>query len=234
MAELIVALDGLSGAEALDLVERIGGVGSLYKVGLELYTRSGPPVVQALGERGKRVFLDLKLHDIPHTVAGAVRAAAAMDVEMLTVHASGGSGMLDAAREASGGRVKILAVTLLTSLAADDVESVWGREIHSIRDEVARLADLAREAELDGLVASALEASWLRRSVGPNFLLVTPGIRSAGEDRGDQMRVATPAEAVVAGSDYLVVGRPVTRAADPRAAVLALREEIAAAETAGH
>jgi len=229
MAELIVALDGMSAEEALALVDRVGEACGFYKVGLELYTRGGPDVVRALGERDRRVFLDLKLYDIPNTVAGAVRSAAGLDVELLTVHVAGGPRMLEAAREAAKERVKLVAVTLLTSLGASEVEVVWGREIDSVRDEVARLAELAREAGMDGLVASALEASWLRRSVPSDLLLVTPGIRPAGADREDQRRVATPAEAVAAGADYLVVGRPVTRAPDPRAAVLSLSEEIAAA-----
>ncbi|MCG6987085.1 MAG: orotidine-5'-phosphate decarboxylase [Gemmatimonadetes bacterium] len=229
MAELIVALDGMSAEEALALVDRVGDACGFYKVGLELYTRGGPDVVRALGERDRRVFLDLKLYDIPNTVAGAVRSAAGLDVELLTVHVAGGPRMLEAAREAAKERVKLVAVTLLTSLGASEVEVVWGREIDSVRDEVARLAELARNAGMDGLVASALEASWLRRSVPSDLLLVTPGIRPAGADRGDQRRVATPAEAVAAGADYLVVGRPVTRAPDPRAAVLSLSEEIAAA-----
>jgi orotidine-5'-phosphate decarboxylase len=229
MAELIVALDGMSAEEALALVDRVGDACAFYKVGLELYTRAGPDVVRALGERDRRVFLDLKLHDIPNTVAGAVRSAVGLDVELLTVHVAGGPRMLEAAREAAKERVKLVAVTLLTSLGASEVEAVWGREIDSVRDEVARLAELAREAGMDGLVASALEASWLRRTVPADLFLVTPGIRRAGADRGDQTRVATPAEAVAAGADYLVVGRPVTRAPDPRAAVLSLSEEIAAA-----
>jgi orotidine-5'-phosphate decarboxylase len=229
MAELIVALDGMSAEEALGLVDRVGDACAFYKVGVELYTRGGPDVVRALKARDKKVFLDLKLHDIPNTVAGAVRGADDLDVELLTVHAAGGPTMLEAAREAAEGRVKLVAVTLLTSLGASDVEAVWGREIDSIRDEVARLAELSREAGMDGLVASALEASWLRRTVASDLLLVVPGIRPVGEDQGDQKRVATPADAVAAGADYLVVGRPVTRAPDPRTAVLSLTDEIAAA-----
>lgn len=233
MAELIVALDGMSEKEALDLVDRVGGAGSFYKVGLELYTRAGPGVVRALAHRRKRVFLDLKLHDIPHTVAGAVEAAVDLDVEMLTVHAAGGPRMLEAARETAQGRVKLVAVTILTSLSAADVQVIWGREVPSIQAEVGRLAELARDSGMNGLVTSALEASWLRRSMAADLILVTPGIRPAGEDRSDQKRVATPADAVAAGADYLVVGRPVTRAADPRAAVMSLTEEIARAEAEG-
>jgi orotidine-5'-phosphate decarboxylase len=229
MAEIIVALDGVSGREALVLVDRIGEVGSFYKVGVDLLTRAGPAVVRDLRERGKRVFLDLKLHDLPGTVADAVTAAAELDIELLTVHASGGPGMLAAARDASSGRVKLVAVTLLTSLSPDEVDVVWGRDIHSIRDEVARLAEFARDTGMDGVLASPLETSWLRRSVGNDLLVVTPGIRPAGKDHGNQTWVATPAEAVAAGADYLVIGRPVTRAADPRATLTELAADVARA-----
>ncbi|GMV07929.1 MAG: orotidine 5'-phosphate decarboxylase [Gemmatimonadota bacterium] len=229
MAEIILPLDQPSAEEALALVDLLGEPAGFYKVGLELYTRAGPEVVRELRRREKRVFLDLKLHDIPNTVAGAVRAAMALDVQLLTLHASGGTSMLEAARDAAEGRVKLLGVTLLTSLTAAEVEGVWGREIASIRDEVGRLAGVVHASGLDGVVASALEASWIRRSLEPPFLVVTPGIRPAGTDRGDQRRVATPADAVAAGSDYLVVGRPVTQAEDPRAALAALLAEVEAA-----
>ncbi len=230
MAEIIVALDHASDGEALALVDDLGSRGTFYKVGLELFTRAGPSVVRALHERGKRTFLDLKLHDIPNTVAGAVRAAASLDVELLTLHAGGGVPMLRAAVEAAEGRVKLLGVTILTSLTPSDVELVWGREIRSIRDEVGRLAELASSAELDGVVASAVEAGWLRPALGDDKLIVTPGIRPRGTDPGDQKRVASPADAVAAGADYLVVGRPVTQAEDPAAAFDALLAEVAAAE----
>jgi orotidine-5'-phosphate decarboxylase len=230
MAEIIVALDHRSDAEALELVDRLGDAGTFYKVGLELYTRGGPDVVGALRDRGKRTFLDLKLHDIPNTVAGAVRAAASLEVDLLTVHTGGGVPMLQAAVEAAEGRVRLLGVTILTSLSPSDVELVWGREIRSIRDEVIRLAELASGAELDGVVASAVEAGWLRPALGEDMLIVTPGIRPVGVDPGDQKRVASPADAVAAGADYLVVGRPVTQARDPAEALDALLAEIAAAE----
>jgi orotidine-5'-phosphate decarboxylase len=229
MAEIIIPLDHPSAGEAMALVELLGAGADFYKVGLELYAVAGPPVVHELRRRGKRVFLDLKLHDIPNTVAGAVRAAAAMDVDLLTLHAAGGTSMMEAAREAAAGRVKLLGVTVLTSLSAAELEGVWGREIRSIREEVGRLASLAHGAGLDGVVASALEASWLRKALEPPFLIVTPGIRPAGAAHGDQKRVATPADAVAAGADYLVVGRPVTQAPDPVAALAALRAEVAAA-----
>ncbi len=231
MTDVIVALDSPSLETALEIVDRVGATGSWYKVGLELFSRAGPRVVEELAGRGKHVFLDLKLHDIPNTVAGAVRAAVALDVELLTVHGSGGRRMLEAARDAAEGRVKVLAVTLLTSLTPSEVESVWGREIVSIRDEVGRLAELASDVGMDGVVASVLEASWLRPGLEDGFLIVTPGIRPAGGDRGDQRRVATPTDAVKAGSDYLVIGRPVTRADDPGTVLEAIRAEIAAAHT---
>ena len=226
MADVIVALDYPSAEEALAMVEQLGQPATFYKVGLELYTRGSPSVVESLAALGKRVFLDLKLHDIPNTVAGAVRSASELGVDLLTVHTAGGPAMLEAAAEASGPDMRILGVTLLTSLTSTDLEVVWGREIRSIREEVGRLTDLAVACELDGVVASALEVSWIRNRVEQDFLVVTPGIRPTGADRGDQRRVATPADAVSAGSDYLVVGRPVTQADDPVAALAALLAEL--------
>jgi orotidine-5'-phosphate decarboxylase len=231
MAEIIIALDHPSADEALALVDRLGPDGRFYKVGLELFIRSGPGVVRELGKRGKRVFLDLKLHDIPNTVARAVEAAGTLGVELLTVHAGGGASMLEAARGAAPDGLKVLGVTVLTSLTVSEVEGVWGREITSLRDEVGRLAGLAHECGLHGVVASALEAGWVRRTLEPPFLVVTPGIRPAGSAVGDQKRVATPAEAVRAGADYLVVGRPLTQDADPAAALASLLGEVAAART---
>lgn len=230
MVGLILPLDYPSAEEALELVDLLGDDADFYKVGLELYTSAGPAVVRKLRERGKRVFLDLKLHDIPNTVRRAVQAAVTLDVQLVTVHASGGASMLRAARDAADGRVRLLAVTVLTSLTGSEVEEVWGREIRSIRDEVARLAELSVESGVDGVVCSVLEAAWLRRVVPDDFLIVTPGIRPAGADRQDQSRVATPADAVASGSDFLVVGRPVTRAADPRAALATLLAEISSAQ----
>lgn len=226
MADVIVALDYPSADEALAMVEQLGQPATFYKVGLELYTRGGPSVVESLAALGKRVFLDLKLHDIPNTVAGAVRSASELGVDLLTVHTAGGPAMLEAAAEASGPDMRILGVTLLTSLTPTDLEVVWGREIRSIREEVGRLTDLAVACELDGVVASALEVSWIRNRVEQDFLMVTPAIRPTGANRGDQRRVATPADAVSAGSDYLVVGRPVTQADDPVAALAALLAEL--------
>lgn len=233
MNRVIVPLDVESSDEALTWVDRLGDQGEFYKVGLELYTRAGPEVVRELIDRGKRVFLDLKLHDIPNTVAGAVRAASDLGVDLLTVHASGGPTMLKAAARARSGGLRVLAVTVLTSLSPDEMSTVWGREIRSVREEVGRLAVLAQEAGMDGIVASALEASWVRSQVGDDFVIVTPGIRPAGADRGDQSRVATPTDAIRAGADYLVVGRPITQAADPAAALAAVIEEVEQAAQEG-
>jgi orotidine-5'-phosphate decarboxylase len=232
MAEIIVALDLPTAVEALSLVDRLGADVDFYKIGAPLFTRTGPAIVEELNSRGKRVFLDLKYHDIPNTVAQAVSAAAELDVALLTVHASGGSAMLRAAREAvpAGEGPRLLGVTLLTSFSAADVEEVWDKELRSLREEVARLAAVAAEAGLDGVIASALEAEALKRRHGPEFLVITPGIRPAGHLAGDQARVATPAEAVRAGSDYLVVGRPVLTAADPREVIDTIRAQIRDAE----
>lgn len=224
---LIVALDVKSSAAAARLVKQLGDAVSFYKVGFELFTLAGPDIVKNLKQAGKRVFLDLKFHDIPHTVARAVTAAAALDVDLLTLHASGGGSMIRAAREAvADSNTRLLAVTLLTSFGVDEAEQVWGKQINSLREEVSRLAQLAADTGAHGVVASALEAEMLKRRHGAEFLVVTPGIRPAGAERADQVRTATPAEAVRAGADYLVVGRPVTEAADPRAAVAQLQEEL--------
>lgn len=226
MSRLIIPLDVASPEEAFTLVDRLGPRATFYKVGLELYTRGGPDVVRELGRRGKRVFLDLKVHDIPNTVARATAAASDLGVELLTVHACGGQEMMEAAVEARTGDLALLAVTVLTSMSPDEVSTVWGRDIRSVREEVARLALLARDAKMDGVVASALETSWLRSHVGRDFLVVTPGIRPEGSSRDDQNRVATPAQAIEAGSDYLVIGRPITRAEEPEAALAAVLQEI--------
>lgn len=233
-ADVVVALDFPDRSQALALVDALGESGTFYKVGLELYTRAGASVIEDLRARDKRVFLDLKLHDIPHTVAGAVRAASAAGVDLLTVHTAGGRAMMEAAaaavedREGEEPGMRLLGVTILTSFSAADVEATWGRTIHSLREEVVRLAELASESGLDGVVASPLEARSLRRRLGRDFIIVTPGIRLAGGDRHDQTRVATPAQAVDAGSDLLVVGRSVTAAPDPAAALQRIRNEMRA------
>jgi orotidine-5'-phosphate decarboxylase len=233
MTSLIIALDLPTAEEALALVDRLGEPADYYKVGAQLFTRAGPPLIQDLKDRGKSVFLDLKYHDIPHTVAHAVEAAAGLGVDMLTLHASGGSAMMTAARDVVGADgPTLLGVTLLTSFTAADVEEVWNKELRSLRDEVARLAAVAADAGLDGVVASALEVEPLKRKHGGEFVVVTPGIRPTGDVPGDQVRTATPADAVRAGADYLVIGRPVHAAADPTAVLAALIEETAAAAEA--
>jgi orotidine-5'-phosphate decarboxylase len=224
---LIVALDVKSSAAAMRLVEQFGDAVSFYKIGSPLFTRTGPPIVSELKQQGKRIFLDLKFHDIPNTVAHAVDAAAALNVDLLTVHAGGGAAMIKAAREAAGeDGPRIMAVTVLTSFSVDDAEQVWGKQLHSLREEVTRMAQLAADAGAHGVIASPLEAEALKRRYGPEFLVITPGIRPAGAERGDQTRIATPADAIRAGADFLVVGRPVIEAADPRSAVLQMQEEM--------
>lgn len=228
MAEIIVALDLPSAGEALQLVDRIGETADFYKVGAPLFTRVGPSIIEELNRRDKRVFLDLKYHDIPNTVANAVAAAADLGVDLLTIHTTGGRAMLEAARTAAprGSGPRILGVTLLTSLSAVEVGEIWDRGIDSLPDEVARLAASAADAELDGVVASPLEASALKELHGPGFLVVTPGIRPAGGQAGDQTRIATPAAAARAGADYLVIGRPVLTAKDPVEVIASIRSEI--------
>lgn len=222
MADVIIALDHGSADEALALVDALGDRCDFYKVGLALHTRAGRGIVDALRERGKRIFLDLKFHDIPSTVARAVEGAAAMGVELVTVHAQGGRAMLEAAAGAAGGAdggPRLVAVTLLTSLDTSDVEALWGRPVPSLGDEVGRLAADAAEAGIDGVVASVREVESLKRRHGEGFLVVTPGIRLPGGRTHDQARVATPEEAARAGADHLVVGRAVTAAPDPVAAM---------------
>ena len=231
MDRVLVALDLPGAAEALAMADELRGAVGGFKVGSELFTAAGPDVVRALVARGDRVFLDLKFHDIPTTVAGAIRSAASLGVWMANVHASGGLPMLDAAREAAdraaggdGRRMLVVAVTALTSLDGAALASV-GVAAAPV-DHVRRLAALAQAAGLDGVVASAQEASALRRAMGPEFLIVTPGIRAAGAAADDQQRTATPAGANAAGSSYLVIGRPITAASDPRRAAEAIVDEM--------
>ena len=228
MANIIVALDLPSSGAALGLVDELGDAIAWYKVGSPLFTRSGPNIVRELRSRGKKVFLDLKYHDIPSTVARAVDAAAALDVSMLTLHASGGLEMLLAARRAVGREgPRLLGVTLLTSLGSADVEQVWNRRVHAVHDEVLRLAALAADAGLHGVVASPLEAEALKRAHGPDFLVVTPGIRPEYEPADDQARHATPRAAASKGADFLVVGRPILEADDRPDAVQRILAELA-------
>jgi len=227
MAEIIVALDLPGRAEALDLVERLGEGASYYKVGLELFTREGPGVVRELRDRGCRVFLDLKLHDIPNTVAAAAGAAAGHGVDLLTVHASGGPRMIRAAREGvEGSSTRILAVTVLTSMSGTEWTAVRGGGTSDPGDEVVRLAELAMENGSHGVVASAWEVERLRARLGAEALLVTPGIRLPGGEAHDQVRVSTPSGAVRGGADFLVMGRSIHGASDPVAALAAVRAEM--------
>jgi len=224
---LIVALDVPSAAEAQRIVAALGESVSSYKVGKQLFTAAGPSVVRDLTGAGRKVFLDLKYHDIPSTVAAAVRAASELEVSMLTVHASGGSKMLKAAMEAAGAAKHPplgLAVTVLTSFEDADLKEI-GVAAQTL-EQALRLASLAQRAGCGGVVASAQEAKAIRQELGAGFAIVTPGVRAAGGTKNDQARVATPAEAIAAGADYIVVGRPITGAKDPSAAARAILEEI--------
>ncbi len=231
---IIIALDFPTGNAALQLVDALGDEALFFKVGAQLFAKEGPDLLAELQKREKRIFLDLKFHDIPNTVAGAVRAAASHGVHMTTVHASGGLAMLEAALEAAGADgPDVVAVTLLTSLASEDVEQVFGRSPVSIVDEVVRLARLAAQAGLPGVVASPTEVKPIKRSLGDPIMVVTPGIRLAGDDPGDQSRYATPEAAARAGADYIVVGRSVTGAKDPAAAFRAVAASFGGAAESG-
>jgi orotidine-5'-phosphate decarboxylase len=227
--ELIVALD-VPGAD--DAARVLAGLSSVdfYKVGLELFTSEGPRIITLLHEAGKRVFLDLKLHDIPRTVARAVTAAAAHGVDLLTVHASGGPAMLRAAAEAAAAvgpgarRPRLVAVTTLTSLDQEDLAALGIRR--PLDDHTLALGRMAIDCGIDGLVCSPLETARFRETLGPQPLLVTPGIRPPGDDAGDQKRVATPREAARAGADFLVVGRSILNAPDPAAAARAMLDDM--------
>lgn len=229
---IIVPLDVADASSALELVDRLGEDASFFKVGLELFTAAGPPVVEALRDRGKDVFLDLKYLDIPNTVAGAVRSAADLGVRFLTLHATGGPDMLAAAVEAAEDRVDLLGVTVLTSMDGDVLARTWNRPVPSVEDEVARLAVMCVEHGCAGVVCSPREARIVSDAIGRGPEIVTPGVRFAGGSRDDQRRVATPAEAVAAGATRLVMGRPITRADDPRAAFRRAAEEVRSAAVA--
>ncbi len=224
---VIVALDYAAAAPALDLAERLSPELCRLKVGKELFTRCGPQLVEKLQQIGFEVFLDLKFHDIPNTVAGAVRAAAELGVWMVNVHAGGGRRMMEAAGnalQAFSRRPLLIGVTVLTSMSDEDLRELGYTE--SPRERVQRLAALAAQSGLDGVVCSALEATELRRAQGDDFCLVTPGIRLAGDAAGDQRRVVMPADAVAMGSDYLVIGRSVTGADDPLVALQRVHAEL--------
>jgi orotidine-5'-phosphate decarboxylase len=225
--KLIVALDVSTAAAAHRIISLLGDSVLTYKVGMQLYTAQGPPLVRDLVAGGRRVFLDLKYHDIPNTVASAVNEAAQLGVSMLTVHAAGGGRMLRAAADAAHAinpALHVLAVTVLTSLDENDLEKIGIRG--TVLDEVLRLSALALASGCNGIVASAREASHLRAELGDQFDIVTPGLRLAGAGHGDQVRVATPAEAIAAGASHIVVGRPITEAADPAAEARAILGQI--------
>lgn len=224
----IVALDVGSASEALAIARSLGEGCRFYKVGSELYVAEGPRVVRALiDELGADVFLDLKFHDIPTTVAGAVRSAASLGVKLVTVHASGGGAMLEAARDAAGDRCGVLGVTVLTSFDDAALARSWGRPAVRVQEEVLRLAEDAAVARLHGVVCSGEEAAAVAAAHGDGLALLIPGIRLAGGAVHDQRRVMTPGAAQAAGARYLVLGRAVTAARDPRAAMAQVRAELA-------
>ena len=228
MPRVIVALDFPGADPALALADRLDPARCRLKVGKELFTRAGPVLVRQLVARGFALFLDLKFHDIPNTVARACAAAADLGVWMMNVHALGGRRMMTAAREAleplGADRPRLVAVTILTSLGADDLAEI-GLPADAAAN-VDRLARLARDSGLDGVVCSPREAAGLRAALGDDFLLVTPGVRPAGAELQDQVRVSTPAQALADGASYLVVGRPITQAPDPAAALEAINSSI--------
>ena len=233
MAELIVALDVASVAEVERVVDLLDDAVSFYKIGLELFSAEGPNVISTVKARNKKVFLDLKLHDIPRTVERAVKAGAALGVDLMTVHAVGGKAMIRAAKEAAlsagEGAPKILAVTVLTSLDQSDLTDIG--VTRDVGAQVEVMGEFAFANGADGIVCSPREVLHMRTLLGSDVLLVTPGVRPAGGDVGDQKRVATPAQAVRDGSTHLVVGRPILEAADPRAAALEFVRQMENAHT---
>lgn len=220
---IIVALDVPTPEAALDLVRRLGDSVGMYKVGLELFTASGPAFVRELLAEGRGVFLDLKFYDIPETVKRATARVAELGVDLLTIHASY-SVMLGAVEGRGAAKLRLLGVTVLTSFDEHDLADLGNTK--TVAELVGQRAAKARQAGMDGIVCSPLEAAAMRTLMGPDKLLVVPGIRSAGVDAGDQKRIATPREAMEAGASYLVVGRQITRAADPRAEALRILAEI--------
>jgi orotidine-5'-phosphate decarboxylase len=224
---VIVALDYPDAEAALAMAARLDARLCRVKVGKELFVSAGPAIVERLGERGFDVFLDLKFHDIPNTVAGACRAAARLGAWMINVHASGGEAMMRAAREAVAAVAKpplLIGVTVLTSLTDGDLVRIG--YVRSAAEQAVRLADLAASSGLDGVVCSAREAQAIRAAAGADFTLVTPGIRLPGSGKDDQSRVVTPRDAVRLGADYLVIGRPITQSRDPAATLETIRQSL--------
>ena len=229
--EVAIALDLPDRDGVEELLSQLGGEPLVVKVGLQLFIAEGPILVRDLVAAGHRVFLDLKLHDIPNTVARAVESARRLGVEWLTVHTAGGANMLEAASRAALGEVRLLGVTVLTSMSPESLGQVVGREGVDVAEEVGRRARAAVAAGLSGLVCSVWEAEGLRSALGDDVLLVTPGIRLSDQSADDQARVATPGHAARSGADLLVVGRAVTAATDPAAALARIRVELQAAST---
>jgi orotidine-5'-phosphate decarboxylase len=222
---LIVALDFPTPAKALALVSVLSDSIAIYKIGLQLYTAAGPEIVRAVAATGAKVFLDLKLHDIPNTVAKAVGAAGELGVQMLTIHLSGGRAMLEAAAAAKSPSLVLLGVTVLTSSTQQTLAEIGVTS--TLESQVLRLGQLGKDCGIGGLITSPHEVHALRKNLGSEILLITPGIRPGWAMADDQKRFTTPAEALKNGADYLVIGRPITAAAEPRAAVERLLDEIA-------
>ena len=222
--KIIVALDVPSKADALRLVEQLRPEVSFFKIGLQLYTAEGPEIVRAVLSKGAKIFLDLKLHDIPNTVARAVESANNLGVQLLTIHLSGGGEMIRAAIGAKKGNMSILGVTVLTSATQQTLGEIGIQE--QLDRYVLRLGNLGISAGIDGLVASPFEVKFLRAEFGDKIKIVVPGIRPSGADAGDQKRTMTPREAIEAGADYLVIGRPITAHKNPREAVEKILAEI--------
>lgn len=222
----IVALDVPDASSAIALATRLGPACDFVKVGSELFTAAGPEVAGALRAGGRKIFLDLKFHDIPNTVRGATRAAARLGVRLVTVHASGGRAMMEAAVEGAGTACRVLAVTVLTSMSAPTLGEAWGWPVGDVEGEVLRLAELARAAGVHGVVCGGGEAAAVRARFGDALRILVPGIRLAGGATHDQARVVTPAAAAAAGATYIVLGRAVTAAADPAGTLRSIRDEL--------
>ena len=222
--KIIVALDVPTKKDALGLVEQLGGQISFFKIGLQLYTAEGPEIVRAVLASGAKVFLDLKLHDIPNTVANAVESADKVGAQMLTIHLSGGPEMIRAAVSAKKGKMSILGVTVLTSATQQTLDEIGIGE--QLDRHVLRLGNLGATAGIDGLVASPFEVSFLREQLGDKIKLIVPGVRPSWSESGDQKRFMTPRQALEAGADYLVIGRPITKDPNPRGAVEKILAEL--------